>query len=101
MVSLAGEIPARDGVGEGKGFCTLATVNARPAADLSTPFDEAPASAKVFNESPAIHASAHVLTAANLRGLLIIISLLRDRIELPPRARSKCRNTNTQSARRT
>src|SRR5712691_1964609 len=39
--------------------------------DLSTVADEA--MAKVLSVSPAIHASAHVLTAANLRNWLIIV----------------------------
>src|SRR5438128_3950382 len=71
MLSLAGEIPGRAGVGDGDGFCSRARLDV--AADFSTLAAEAPAMTKELSDSTATHASAHVLTAANLRKWLSII----------------------------
>src|SRR5229473_3476807 len=73
MLSLAGEIPGRAGVGDGIGICSRARPDMGTTADFSTLADEAEANTKVLSDSPAIHASAHVLTAAILRNWLSII----------------------------
>jgi hypothetical protein len=71
---LAGDIPGRTGLGDGNdGFCSPAMLDERATADLSTLADETPAMAKVLSDNPAIHASAHVLTAAILRNWLSIV----------------------------
>jgi len=72
MLSFAGEIPVgRAGVGDGAGFWATATGSC--GATLFSGALEAPAIAKVFNNKPAMHARAHILTAANFRGILSIV----------------------------
>ncbi len=74
MLSFAGVIPGRIGVGDGDGFCSGANVAVEILTDsvgvrLAAPL----AMAKVLSDKPTTHASAHVLIATDLRGCLGII----------------------------
>jgi hypothetical protein len=92
MLSLAGDMPDRAGVGVGEGFCSSDTSRvllAEPTG-MRPGTRAAAAMANVLIDKPAIHASAHVRMAAFFRGRLGIIPSSGDLLNFRPRARSKC-----------
>src|SRR5437870_2110471 len=74
VLSLLGVIPVGrgGGVGDGDGLCPVAADDVVATLVIRRAF-EPPAMMKLFNNSPAIHAGAHVLTAVSFRGVLGII----------------------------
>jgi len=93
MLSLVGDIPDDLGVGDGEGAGTIKVdlaFSVRVARTL-----EPPAMAKLFNKSPTIHARALMRTIVSFRGVLGIISLLRNLLNIRHPLRSKCPLTNT------
>jgi hypothetical protein len=89
-LSLAGEIPLGRGVGVGEGFCAKDTVGFVPKLVTRRTF-EPPAMTKLFNNRPATHARAHILTAAVFWGVLGIIPSSGISLNGRHALRSKCK----------
>jgi hypothetical protein len=99
-LSFPGEIPGRAG-GVGEGFCNGINVRAARLSDKDAVEFELPANAKVLIDNPATHASAHVLTAKDLRNSLGIIPSSGTWLNIRRALARNARLTNIQSAHRT